>query len=54
MKSPTWASKVGASDAVQWPAGIGGKGNDGVAAFVKQTLGVDRLRRIRLRQAEPA
>ncbi len=37
--SPAWSSKVGASDAVQWPTGIGGKGNDGVAAFVKQTLG---------------
>jgi phosphate transport system substrate-binding protein len=39
MKSSTWASKVGANDAVQWPAGIGGKGNDGVSAFVKQTIG---------------
>ena len=37
--SPAWASKVGASDSVQWPVGLGGKGNDGVAAFVKQTLG---------------
>jgi phosphate transport system substrate-binding protein len=39
MKSPTWASKVGASDSVQWPTGLGGKGNDGVSAFVKQTMG---------------
>jgi phosphate transport system substrate-binding protein len=39
MKSPTWASKVGANDAVEWPAGLGGKGNDGVSAFVKQTIG---------------
>jgi phosphate transport system substrate-binding protein len=39
LKSPVWASKVGANDAVQWPAGIGGKGNDGVSAFVKQTIG---------------
>jgi phosphate transport system substrate-binding protein len=38
-KSPAWAQKVGANDAVSWPAGIGGKGNDGVAAFVKQTPG---------------
>jgi phosphate transport system substrate-binding protein len=38
-KSPAWAQKVGASDSVEWPAGIGGKGNDGVAAFVKQTPG---------------
>ena len=39
MKNPTWASQVGASDSVQWPTGLGGKGNDGVAAFVKQTTG---------------
>jgi len=39
MKSPGWAAKVGASDAVSWPTGIGGKGNDGVSAFVKQTMG---------------
>jgi phosphate transport system substrate-binding protein len=39
MKNPTWATKVGGSDAVQWPTGLGGKGNDGVAAFVRQTIG---------------
>jgi phosphate transport system substrate-binding protein len=39
MKAPHWASEVGANDSVQWPTGIGGKGNDGVAAFVKQTPG---------------
>ena len=38
-KSPGWASKVGANDAVEWPTGVGGKGNDGVAAMVKQTVG---------------
>ncbi len=38
-KSPDWAKKAGASDSVQWPTGIGGKGNDGVAAFVEQTPG---------------
>ena len=38
-KAPRWASEVGANDAVQWPMGIGGKGNEGVAAFVKQTPG---------------
>jgi phosphate transport system substrate-binding protein len=38
-KSPAWAQKVGANDAVEWPTGIGGKGNDGVSAFVKQTAG---------------
>lgn len=39
MKSPAWKTAVGASDSVQWPTGLGGKGNDGVAAFVKQTIG---------------
>jgi phosphate transport system substrate-binding protein len=37
--SPAWSQKVGASDSVSWPVGLGGKGNDGVAAFVKQTVG---------------
>ena len=37
--SPDWQSKVGASDSVQWPTGLGGKGNDGVSAVVKQTSG---------------
>ena len=36
---PAWAKAVGASDSVNWPTGLGGKGNDGVAAFVKQTAG---------------
>ncbi len=39
MVNPAWASAVGASDSVQWPVGLGGKGNDGVSAFVKQTIG---------------
>ncbi|WP_019831751.1 phosphate ABC transporter substrate-binding protein PstS [Sphingomonas sp. PR090111-T3T-6A] len=39
MKSKAWADKVGASDSINWPTGLGGKGNDGVAAFVKQTPG---------------
>lgn len=37
--SPAWAKDVGANDAVNWPTGLGGKGNDGVAAFVRQTAG---------------
>lgn len=36
--APKWAS-VGASDAVKWPTGQGGKGNDGVSGYVKQTTG---------------
>jgi phosphate transport system substrate-binding protein len=32
--SPEWKEKVGDGTAVNWPAGAGGKGNEGVAAFV--------------------
>ena len=35
--SPDWKSKVGANASVQWPVGLGGKGNDGVEGLVKQT-----------------
>jgi phosphate transport system substrate-binding protein len=35
--SPEWKSKVGVSTAVQWPVGLGGKGNEGVSGQVKQT-----------------
>lgn len=37
--SPEWIKSVGAGKAVKWPAGLGGKGNEGVAALVKQTPG---------------
>ncbi|MBE3589658.1 MAG: phosphate ABC transporter substrate-binding protein PstS [Firmicutes bacterium] len=37
--SPEWASKVGAGTSVQWPAGLGGKGSNGVAGQVTQTPG---------------
>jgi phosphate transport system substrate-binding protein len=37
--SPEWKDKVGNSTAVQWPTGIGGKGNEGVAAFVQKSVG---------------
>lgn len=37
--SPDWKAKVGVGKSVQWPAGIGGKGNEGVATAVKQTDG---------------
>jgi len=33
----TWKSKVGAAQTVDWPGGVGGKGNDGVAGAVKST-----------------
>lgn len=35
--SPEWKSKVGAAASPNWPAGLGGKGNDGVMGLVKQT-----------------
>jgi phosphate transport system substrate-binding protein len=34
---PAWKEKVGAGKAVKFPAGIGGKGNEGVANYVKRT-----------------
>lgn len=34
--SPEWKSKIGANTSVQFPVGIGGKGNEGVSASVKQ------------------
>jgi phosphate transport system substrate-binding protein len=37
--SPEWKSKVGAATAVNWPVGLGGKGNEGVTSLVKQTPG---------------
>jgi len=35
--SGEWKSKVGANTSVNWPVGLGSKGNDGVAGLVKQT-----------------
>ena len=35
--SPEWKSRVGVATSVNWPVGIGGKGNEGVAGFVRQT-----------------
>jgi phosphate transport system substrate-binding protein len=37
--SRPWATRVGAGKSVDWPCGIGGKGNEGVAGLVKQTPG---------------
>lgn len=36
--SADWKSKVGEATAVKWPVGLGAKGNEGVAANVKQTM----------------
>jgi phosphate transport system substrate-binding protein len=37
--SATWKSKVGEGTTVDWPTGVGGKGNEGVAGYVKQIAG---------------
>lgn len=37
--SPAWAAAPGRGKDVRWPVGIGGKGNEGVAGQVKQTVG---------------
>ncbi len=37
--SEEWKSKVGKGASVNWPVGLGGKGNEGVAGLVKQTPG---------------
>jgi len=38
-ESSAWEQRVGADKAVQWPVGVGGDGNDGVAAAISQTDG---------------
>jgi phosphate transport system substrate-binding protein len=37
--SPEWKKTVGVATSVNWPTGVGGKGNEGVAGLVKQTPG---------------
>lgn len=37
--SPEWQQKVGRATSVNWPVGLGGKGNEGVTQQVKQTEG---------------
>ncbi|HEU5305501.1 MAG TPA: phosphate ABC transporter substrate-binding protein PstS [Gemmatimonadales bacterium] len=37
--SPEWKTKVGNATSVEWPIGLGGKGNEGVTQQVKQTEG---------------
>ena len=37
--SPEWQSKVGKNTSVDWPTGLGGKGNDGVTGQIKQQKG---------------
>jgi phosphate transport system substrate-binding protein len=37
--SPEWHTKVGTNTAVEWPTGVGGKGNEGVAAYAQRIGG---------------
>ncbi len=37
--SPTWQGSVGTGKAVDWPVGVGGKGNEGVAVYVQRVNG---------------
>jgi phosphate transport system substrate-binding protein len=37
--SPEWKTKVGEGTSVDWPAGVGGKGNEGVASYVQRIAG---------------
>jgi len=37
--SPDWKQKVGEGTSVAWPAGVGGKGNEGVASYVQRING---------------
>ena len=37
--SPEWKTKVGVGTAVSWPEGVGGKGNEGVSAYVQRIKG---------------
>lgn len=37
--SPEWQAKVGEGTAVNWPTGVGGKGNEGVASYVQRIEG---------------
>lgn len=37
--SKEWSDKVGANASVQWPIGVGGKGNEGVAQYVQRIKG---------------
>ncbi len=37
--SPEWKAKVGANTSIDWPTGVGGKGNQGVASYVQRIQG---------------
>ncbi len=37
--SPEWKARIGEGTSVSWPAGVGGKGNEGVAAYIQRIKG---------------
>jgi phosphate transport system substrate-binding protein len=37
--SPEWKTKIGANTSIAWPTGVGGKGNEGVSAYVERIQG---------------
>ncbi len=47
---PAWKSKVGAGTSVNWPVGIGGKGNEGVSNYTKRSA--DSIGYVELAYAE--
>jgi len=63
--SPEWKQKIGEGTTVQWPLGLGGRGNEGVSAFVQRLSGSigyvefayakqNKLAHVQLRNAEGA
>ena len=52
--SQEWRSRIGSITSVEWPVGVGARGNEGVVGSGRAHQGRDRLRRIRLCQAEQA
>jgi len=44
MVSTEWKGRVGTGTSVSWPAGVGGKGNEGVAAYVQRIKGAIGLK----------
>jgi phosphate transport system substrate-binding protein len=37
--SPEWKARIGEGTSVSWPSGVGGKGNEGVAAYIQRIKG---------------
>ena len=50
--SPEWKKRVGVATSVNWPTGVGGKGNEGVSGLVRQVPGSIGYVELDLRAAE--